>query len=408
MRDEADEMSKEKEPASILGGAFRLGLGSSLGTVVAAATTVLVASRLSPADWGEVATSASWALAVATLALFGLPQFATREIAAGRMSAAAAWGASATASLLSAPLTFVLLTVLGVPPVLSLLAGLLSVVVALRAGTAAPLVAGGRFLWLGAAAVVERLIALVVAVLVLQLGSPLLALFAAQCVGTGVVALRQATGVEPLRNVRPWSPSRYFRLLKENIAFGTNAVLFTVAQLDIVLVYALAGEQESGFFGVASRLILPLALVGTVVSTVLLPRLATTGEIAVPRRAAWLLLLALAAGLTAGVLLVNLVLVPVLGAAYAPSVRVCVVYLFAIGLVLVNQPLVAVAQGCGRERTAARLLVLHEIVHLGVAAVGALVYGAFGAAFGYLAGNLLLSTGLVTVFIFRERRVTWR
>jgi len=392
---------------SVAGGAARLGLGSAVGTVIAAGTTVLVASRLSPADWGNVATSVSWALGVSTLVLFGLPQLATREVAAGRLTGRDTWGAATTAALFAAPMVFLLLTVVGVPETLAALAALLGLVLALRSGTTAPLVAAGRFRWLGAAATVERLITLAVAVAVLLVGDPLHALLAGQCVGTGFVVVRQARGVVRPTALRPWGVSRLVRLLGANYSFGVSATLFAVAQMDIVLVHLLAGEEASGFYGIASRLVLPLALVGTAVATVLLPRVATAGALVITRRACWLGVAVLALGVGVGVLVVELALVEVLGEAYAPSVPVCVVFLFSIALVTVNQPLVAVAQGCGLERPTARVLAVHELIHLVVAGVGALTLGALGAAFGYLLGNLVL-LGWLGRRLVREGGVTWR
>ncbi len=394
---------------TLLGGAARLGIGSVIGTAVAAVTTVLVASRLAPADWGNVATSMTWALAVSALVLFGLPQLLTREIAAGRMDRSSAWSGSATSALIGIPLTAGLLIILGLPGPLALMAGLLTAVVTLRTGTMAPLSVDQRFGWLGGAAVTERLIALAVVVLMLYLDYLVLALIVAQCVGLGTIAVLQSKGVVGLRRWRPDPPVRHIRYLRSNSAFGVAAMLYTVAQLDIVLVYVLAGEQESGFFGVASRLVLPLSLVGSVVSTVLLPRIAATeGALKVPKRFLVLLVLGTFVATIAGIALLSSILVPLLGAAYAPSVPVCVIYLVATSLVLFTQPLVAVAQGRGLERPVARLMFFAEIVHLSVAAAGALIHGALGAAFGYLAGNILLITCLIVVVVFRRRYVAWR
>lgn len=392
---------------SVAAGAARLGLGSAVGTAVAAGTTVLVASRLSPAEWGNVATSVSWALGISTLALFGLPQLAARDIAAGRLTGLDTWRASMTAALLTAPVVFLLLTVLGVPKSLAALAALLGLVLALRTGTTAPLVVAGRFRWLGTAATVERLVTLVVAGAVLLVGDPLHALLAGQCVGIGLVAVRQARGVVRPAGLRPWSPMRLVRVLGANYAFGVSATLFAVAQMDIVLVYLLAGQEESGFFGIASRLVLPLTLVGTAVATVLLPRVAAGGALVITRRACLLGAAVLALGVGVGVLGVELVLVRVLGEAYAPSVPVCVVSLFSIAIVTVTQPLVAVAQGCSLERPAARMLVVNEVIHLVVVAVGAITLGALGAAFGYLLGNLVL-LGWLARRLLREGGIAWR
>lgn len=392
---------------SVAGGAVRLGLGSAVGTVVAAGTTVLVASRLSPADWGNVATSVSWALGISTLALFGLPQLATREIAAGRLTGRDTWGASMTAGLLTAPVVFLLLTFLGVPETLSALAALLGLVLALRSGTNAPLVVAGRFRWLGTAATAERLVTLVVAVAVLLVGDPLHALLVGQCVGIGIVVVRQARGVVRPSGLRPWPVARLVRVLGANCSFGVSATLFAVAQMDIVLVYLLAGEEASGFYGIASRLVLPLALVGSALATVLLPRVAKSGALVVTRWACFLGAVVLALGVGVGILVVKLVLVEVLGEAYAPGVPVCMVFLFSIALVTVNQPLVAIAQGRGLERPAARILAAHEVIHLVVAGAGAVTLGAFGAAFGYLLGNLVLLAWLGRRLV-REGGVTWR
>lgn len=387
--------------------ATQFGLGTAIGTVVAGVTTVLVARSMPPGEWGHVALSASWALGVATLVLFGLPQLATRELAAGRITPESVWRATITSALLCVPVTFALLITLGVPAVLSLLAAVLSLILALRSGGSAPLVAADRFRWLGVASVVERVITLVVALVLMVLWNPLFALIAAQCVGFGVIAFRQAAGVVQLRKLRPLPVSTLVKGCRSRGAFGVNALLFSVAQLDIVLVYALAGETESGYFGIASRLVLPLAAVGMVVSTVLLPRIARVGSARVPPRLLGVLLLTMSAAFVIGTTLLNTALVPLLGTQYQPAVRVCVVYFASVMVVVLTQPLVAVAQGCGLERTAAWLLAGSEIVHLVGALVGAAWAGAFGAAFGYLAGNVLLLVSLLAVLVVREKRITW-
>lgn len=391
---------------SVLRNAVQFGLGTAAGTAVAALTTVLVARSLAPAEWGNVALSASWALGVATFALFGLPQFATRELAAGRMSAVGVWRATVTCALLAAPATFALLVVLDIPLGLALFAAALSLVLVLRSGGAVPLVAAERFRWLGVASGAERLLTLVVAVLLLAAGAPLVALIASQCVGFGVVALRQTAGVVRLRELRPWSVPAVLRSHRTGSAFGVNALLFSLAQLDIVIVFVVAGATESGYFGVASRLVLPLAAVGGVAATVLLPRIARTGAARVPRRALWVAIPALIGVFGIGVLLLELGTVALLGVQYEPSIQVCVVYLASVMIVIITQPLVAIAQGCGLEKTAAWLLAGSVVVHLGGAAAGAVLAGAFGAAFGYLTGNLLLVVGLVLVLVVREKRMT--
>jgi O-antigen/teichoic acid export membrane protein len=79
------------------------------------------------------------------------------------------------------------------------------------------------------------------------------------------------------------------------------------------------------------------------------------------------------------------------------------IYIAVSCLIIVNQPLIAILQGKGREQLASRLLVVELLVHLLAAAAGAEAAGASGAALGLLVSNVALTVALAVVLLRRQR-----
>jgi O-antigen/teichoic acid export membrane protein len=186
---------------------------------------------------------------------------------------------------------------------------------------------------------------------------------------------------------------RWVAMWRGSWSFGLVAATAAISQLDIAFVSLLAGDQQAGYFGLASRFIMPLSLLGSAAASVALPLAAqepTRLLHELRRRARWI-----AAALAGLALLLTFVVPPVLvrlvGARYAPAVPAIRLYCFATVLVTLNQPLASVLQGLRLERWVSRLLVVAVVVHLGGAALGAQVAGASGAATGYAASNVLVS-----------------
>ncbi|MEU5695937.1 lipopolysaccharide biosynthesis protein [Actinosynnema sp. NPDC020468] len=249
--------------------------------------------------------------------------------------------------------------------------------------------ASGRFAVSAAMVFGERLVALAVGWLLALAHVPVLVLVPVAMV-VGVLA----TGVVPLTAaVRELAGPGWARL-RPGLAFGRHfagaSIAGNLAMLDTVVVGAVAGAEQAGYFAAGSRLLGPLLVLIGAAATVVLGSRHRRGESTRLVRVVLVL---------SGVLLALLwfaapELVPmVLGPEYLAAVAPVRVYCLAFAFVAVAHLQATALQAAGREVFVSRVLPVGVFSGLAATAVGALVAptaglsAATGGAIGYCAAS---------------------
>lgn len=410
MSDERDASSMSGSPTALRRGAkgvVQLTLASGIGSAIAAVATVLVASRLAPAEWGRTATAIAWATLASGAILFGTHTHVVRDLASERRGPRdflLLWHRLIAACLTGSAAAVVVAVALHSSVAWVSLTCAVAAAMVLRQAATAPPMAASQFLKASAATIVERVVILCAVLLVLAWwGVTSRTYLWAQVAGlsTAVVFLRVRWGPE----YRGFSPAgqvlRWAAMWRGSWSFGLVAATAAISQLDIAFVSLLSGDKQAGYFGLASRFIMPLSLLGSAAASVALPLAAQEpGRLmAETYRRRWAMagaLVALAAVLT---FLVPPLLIALVGHEYSPALPAVRMYCFATVLVTLNQPMAAVLQALRRERWVSRLLAIAVGIHLLGAAVGSKAAGATGAAFGYAISNVV-----VTVFCLSQLR----
>ena len=366
---------------------------------------VFMARRAGPETLGVYALLVAAFLVADQLRLFGLPRLVTRELAAGHSGAArlpqsviaiADLGGVLAAAVfifygvfVGAPLAAVLIFAAGLAP---------SARVAVND---AVFLALGRADYTTRIVVIECSLRVSTSLAILWLfGGHLGALAAAWAAGRFIAALvgaryrRRLIGSgEPVRN---W---REVRSLLPHIPsfFGVTALPLVLLRADLLVVGAIAGAQELGLFGAASRLATVLLVVPDGVMQAAFAQLSRARSAAARRHtaaalgAAALVLLVPAAGVVAALAAPLSVLV--FGPAFAGSGAYLMWLVWGLPLFVLCRTLGDALISVGHQRRLALVIVGTVIISAPIYALLIARFGPLGAAIAYVASLVVLLAG---------------
>ena len=195
-------------------------------------------------------------------------------------------------------------------------------------------------------------------------------------------------------------------VIRGSIPFLIGNVSGNVRQLDVAAVTFFASPISGGSYAAASKLVQPLYLVPSVLSSLLLPW-ATRAERSIIVRLAIRLyvsaLLATPIALALG-FIARLLVVPVLGEEYVSSESILVALLTGLPLVVGANLLGSVLQAQGFQREVAVVSSLFAVLTLLMLAGGAGCWGGLGAAVALGVSYLLRDTVLILILSRRGAR----
>lgn len=208
------------------------------------------------------------------------------------------------------------------------------------------------------------------------------------------------------RTISRPTPGSIAHLWRTSAGFGWSGLAAQVQRVDIAIVAALAGPAAAGLYAAPSRLTNLLTILPTALSAALFPRVAgASGRGGKARRDVLMAIgFTLALSTLAMAIIFSLAdwIVPLLlGDDYRDSVPVLRAFLIGLVCMCANAPLAALLQAEGYERYVAKVVGAASIVGLIAIAIGALSYGAVGAAAGYIALQICILVPLI-LFLSRE------
>jgi O-antigen/teichoic acid export membrane protein len=386
--------------------------GRIVAALVQAATMLLLARSVTPAEFGFFSGPYGVATLAQTAFDLGLPTLAVRTRSTDRTS-----GLVARALAVNNRFSTLLATVLLVITVV------LGVTVNVRYLVFAPLAVWAAAernadAWLGVALadgdvwvnmvnlVLRRVFSLLLFVALLGSHSvdPILAFGASVALAACGSSLFAHSFVG--RRLAPGSKQPIRWLLRAAWPFWLNSVATQARNLDVTLTTIAAGATQAGFYAAASRLTGPLRLLSTSLASVLLPTAARRGAEGIRSLLRLVLLVTIGSAVAFGVgILVVPTLVPVLlGDAYRGSVPalqvICVGLVFASATALLD----SILQGVGLEHYVAGTAVGTTLLSLACVVAGALSSGAVGAATGLSFSYLLQCVLLWARLVSHDRR----
>jgi O-antigen/teichoic acid export membrane protein len=267
----------------IRGGVMRLG-GYGLGTLATVASSAVVIRHLGVIDTGHFLTVTALLSIVATVSDLGLTGYAVREYSTGERSNGRRFLRNLLGIRVALALTGLLVAVLfgvlvGYPEVMVLgtvIAGCGMVFVVVQDGCAIPLQVGLRFGWVAGLQLALQVGVAIEAVLLALAGADLLPFFALQL--PVVIPVLVVTMVVGGRNSRlvPMVDTREWRLMIGRILPYSAAVVLAVVYFQIaqVMVSVLSTPTETGYFGVAFRVLLAFTTLPPLLVSTALPLLA--------------------------------------------------------------------------------------------------------------------------------------
>jgi O-antigen/teichoic acid export membrane protein len=275
--------TSEAGPRVIRGSLLRLG-GYVLGTLATVASSAVVIRHLGVVDTGRFITVTALVMIVATVSDLGLTGIAVRDYSSGPKSE----GQRLLRNLLGIRLAIasggLLLAVLfdlvvGYPGVMVLgtvIAGFGAVIFVVQQACSIPLQVSLRFGWVAGLQLAIQVGASIEAVLLVLAGAGLLPFFALQLpvvvpalVVTAVVGGRDAR-VIPTIDTQQWR-QMVGRILPYSAAVVLSVVYFQIAQ---VMVSVLSSASQTGYFGVAFRVLVSFTALPPLLVSTALPLLA--------------------------------------------------------------------------------------------------------------------------------------
>ncbi|WP_067948824.1 lipopolysaccharide biosynthesis protein [Agromyces sp. NDB4Y10] len=198
-------------------------------------------------------------------------------------------------------------------------------------------------------------------------------------------------------------------VLRSTWPYWLNTLGTQVRNIDVVIVSAVAGGAQAGFYAVASRLTVPLRLIPTSLASAILPEASTrSGRNVVPLLSAAGGLVAAMSILYVGVALAVPWAVPLLlGNQYVPSVPVIQVVVVGLVFAALASVAAAILQGIGQTRYVAGAAVTMSLACIVLVAVGSVAGGALGAAWGLILSFAIQAIALtirLAVHVVRSAR----
>lgn len=404
-------MSPDAPARRRLGGQFSwIAAGRVLSALLQAVALILLVRAAQPADFGLVAA----ALGIVTVAQsgldLGLPTLAARERA--RLYDSPVVAAALNINRITSFALLAILAAIGM--VLSLNQPLFLLLLPLSVSAAFERIADAR---LGVAVadgdarhnfigmVGRRLIAVLIlvfglwwgqidAILIFSLGSAVGAVFSALYAACVVSVVRLAP-LPPLQNT-----------LRSARSFWINSLALQARNLDATFVTVIAGGVQGAFYGLSSRLGVPLRLPATSMGAALLPAAARARtfrarlgnlRVAVPVWAGCVLFY------VAGIPLLPAVLPHIAGPGYEGAVPVLQVTFAGLCAAAFASLATPVLQGWGQQKFVAVVSTVAMVACLAGVSVGAAFGGAFGAAIGWSA-SFVVQSGLLCTGVVRGLR----
>lgn len=203
-------------------------------------------------------------------------------------------------------------------------------------------------------------------------------------------------------------PCRAADVLRDSLPFGVSNLFSQAKNLDAAVVAAATGAAAAGAYAAASRLSAPVFLATSAVATSVMPAVGRRGA-EITRKLAVGLVLAGGAQVLLAVLLTPWAgsLVTLLyGEGYTGLGPLFVVVLCGTILNSLQSPFNALLQSVGREKLVAALSVWFGVLLLAGIWSGAANFGIYGAAWGYVAANILnLAVQVPVTFVYSGGRV---
>jgi len=359
-------------------GAVTVALAFSLGSH--AVFFYILARFFCPADYGIVTMAFAMLFVGSTIVSLGSETYGVRLIAAG------VGHSSPVADLL---LTFQLLNAVAVTlAILSTVAfwtssvmerGFISVMaISLIPDTISSVVGASfygreRFIPYTALIVISSCAMVVVAVMAVMSGASILAIGAALLVLKSIIAVL-AIGVHrrhagPLRLVTPGLA--YGSLARQSLPYFVISVLATIhMKVDIPMVRVMRGTAELGLYGLAAMVVNAAAAGIRPLSTPLFPAVAREGGVGAvlhPSRALRTLLIPLAAGIGAGIVIIVLagpMISAFLGSEYAGSIQPLRILALFLPSVFVSSTAIRIMMACGKTQPVVRILAVNCVVNI--------------------------------------------
>jgi O-antigen/teichoic acid export membrane protein len=249
---------------------------------------------------------------------------------------------------------------------------------------------------LSALMMLERITALVVAVLVYSLASSPSVVLAVSLVTASALAACAVTltarGRARIGNLEAGFSLR--RWYARSRGLGLSAVFSDLQGLDVILVAVAAGTTAAGYFAAANRLLAVLILVPVNIGYVLLPTLSSLrtdwARRRLTRHAVWLCVALVAAVVVIPMTLSGPLMALLFGSPYRAAAGALLVYCVAVLLVAVNQPLTVYLQTAGRDMPVGYLMAGLSLLNIPVVLLLSREFGQTGAAGGFLLVQVVL------------------
>lgn len=386
------------------------------------ALAIILARSLGPADWGVLSALLGVSIALSVFIDVGLGTWLLRELSllqgnepdtavrhretsrriVGGVLATFTFG---TALLIGSAAVVLSIGVEGDTAVALL--GLIAYTVSVAAANCleAFLRAERRLRLVVAATIVEKVLLLVFVGAVVVLGYGIwaigLAYFAAGICRLSLIGLT-VFGYQRLPVVVP-AFHHVRRFVQSGVPFAFNTVAMNVIpRLDTLLI-ALVSATAAGYFALGDRIVGPILIVPVVATTALYPFLARELSSKVAWRISFGMLVLGFAAAVAGALAAP-TLVPLLfGASYDDAIPTVRIMLFVVPFVYAASPLLAHLYTSGRERQVLAATLIASALGTAAIVIGAVTFGALGAAVAYVFRYSILATALAAT-AYRHRK----
>jgi O-antigen/teichoic acid export membrane protein len=270
-------------PTVIRGSVLRLG-GYLLGTLATVASSAVVIRHLGVIDTGHFLTVTALVTIVATVSDLGLTGFAVREYATGPRSDGRRFlrnllGIRLVIALGGLPVAVLFGLLVGYPAVMvigTVIAGFGMVFLVVQDGCSIPLQVGLRFGWVAGLQLAIQVGVAIEAVLLAVAGAGLLPFFALQLpVVIPVLVATTIVGGHDSRLIPTLEIQEWRRMVARILPFSAAVVLAVVYfQIAQVMVSLLSSPTETGYFGVAFRVLASFTILPPLLVSSALPLLA--------------------------------------------------------------------------------------------------------------------------------------
>jgi len=198
-------------------------------------------------------------------------------------------------------------------------------------------------------------------------------------------------------------PSR--KVIETARPYWANSVATQLRNFDTLIVTAIAGTTQGGYYGAASRLTTPLRIIPTSFAQVLMPAAARSGKSG--RKAllrSVIVLMAATALLYAVVAVIMPLVVPlVLGEEFDDSILIIQIVCGGLAFAAISSQMNSLLQGWGQLRQVAVISAITSISCLLGVAVAAIWWGGVGAAIALTASYILQVVLLAGIVVLQGR-----